>query len=61
LFWLLAAVLSIAPNGSAFAQNQGEFKGDKPPVDPKVRRKKAGDQEYQSTLKGDTRPATEKG
>ena len=47
------AVLSIALSGSAFAQKPGvNFKGDKPPVDPKsAAEKKRIDQEYQSTLK----------
>jgi len=47
------AVLSIALSGSAFAQKPGvNFKGDKPPVDPKSEaEKKRIDQEYQSTLK----------
>ena len=48
------AVLSIALSGSAVAQfNPGvNFKGDKPPVDPKVEAyRKQLDQEYQSTLK----------
>jgi hypothetical protein len=48
------AVLSIALSGSAVAQFKPglNFKGDKPPVDPKVEAyKKQLDQEYQSTLK----------
>jgi hypothetical protein len=47
------AVLSIALSGSAFAQKPGvNFKGDKPPADPKSEaEKKRIDQEYQSTLK----------
>jgi hypothetical protein len=47
------AVLSIAPNVSAFAQKPGvNLKGDKPPVDPKsAEERKRIDQEYQSTLK----------
>ena len=48
------AVLSIALSGSAVAQFKPglNFKGDKPPVDPKVEAyRKRIDQEYQSTLK----------
>jgi len=48
------AVLSIALSGSAFAQFKPgvNFKGDKPPLDPKSEaNKKQLDQEYQSTLK----------
>ena len=48
------AVLSIALSGSAVAQFKPglNFKGDKPPDDPKSEAyKKQLDQEYQSTLK----------
>jgi hypothetical protein len=56
------AVLSIALSGSAFAQKPGvNLKGDKPPVDPKsAAERKRIDPGIPISLKGDTRPATEK-